>query len=83
MLTRPLTVGEYCFDAIGLTGAYMTGCDDEPEVAKSDKLDRNDGATDVGGGDVDDESDWSEFIEVNEYKIGDNLLARLGLDELL
>jgi hypothetical protein len=78
MLTRPVTVGEYCLGEIGLTGAYMTGWD-EPDVAKSDRLDRNDGANEV---DDCESSDWSEFIEVSEYKIGDNLLARFELDEL-
>lgn len=75
-----MTVGEYCLAAIGLTGAYMIGCD-ELDVAKSVRLDRNDGANDV---DVDDGgySDWSEFIEVSEYRIGDNLLAKFELDEL-
>jgi hypothetical protein len=73
-------VGEYCFGAIGLTGAYMTGCDAELDVAKSDKLVRNDGANEVDVGD--DASDCSELNEVSEYKIGDNLLAIFELDEL-
>lgn len=79
----PVTVGEYCFEAIGLTGAYMTGCDEELEVAKSDRLARNDGANEVADSDdVDDDDADDDWSEVSEYKIGDNLLARFELDEL-